>query len=213
MNFMRNMIFLLSPLAHSCYNNSVYVNASVRASVRPSDFVRTIISAIVDGFQNDLTQLFSITCKCAIWNIHSGRPKVKVTREGQTFFRTITPTILDGFQYKFAQLFSIMSAIRRFILVGQRSRSCGLDELSLDNLLVLCLCITGINHATVCPSKVLYNPLSRKKILSRFTGTGLCLSVRPSTVQNICNLCHKLLLQVLSHIQWEFLIYNQNWLK
>ena len=31
----------------------------------------------------------------------SGRPKVKVTLEGQFFARTIAPTILDGFQYNF----------------------------------------------------------------------------------------------------------------
>ena len=44
---------------------------------------------------------------------------------------------LDGFQYTFAQLFSIMSwcAVWRFIWVGQRSRLCRLDKLSVDNLL------------------------------------------------------------------------------
>ena len=52
--------------------------------------------------QNDLTQLFSITCRCAIWNIHSGRLKVKVTLEGQIFLRTITPTTFDAFLFKFA---------------------------------------------------------------------------------------------------------------
>ena len=87
---------------HTFYNDSsVYVRAS--------EFVRTITSTNVDGFQNNLTQLFSITCRCAIWNICSGRSKVKVTLEGQIFVRTITPTILNRFQFKFAQLFSIKS--------------------------------------------------------------------------------------------------------
>ena len=73
------------------------------------DFVQTLTFKIVDGFQNDLTPSFLITCRCAILNIGSGRPKVKVTLEDKIFVHTITPTILDGFQYKFAQLFSIMS--------------------------------------------------------------------------------------------------------
>ena len=73
------------------------------------EFVWIITSTIVGGFQNKLTQLFSITCRCVIWNIRSGRPKVKVTHEGWNFFyRTLTP-ILHGFQYKLAQLCSIMS--------------------------------------------------------------------------------------------------------
>ena len=38
---------------------------------------------IVDGFQNNLTQLFYIMWRYAIWNIFSGKPKVKVTLEGQ----------------------------------------------------------------------------------------------------------------------------------
>ena len=38
-----------------------------------------------------------------------GRPKVKVTLEGQILVQTISPTIVDGIQYKFEQLFSIMS--------------------------------------------------------------------------------------------------------
>ena len=60
---------------HSYYNKSlVYVCASIRLS----EFVWTITSTIVDGFQNILTQVFSITCRCAIWNIHLGKSKVKV---------------------------------------------------------------------------------------------------------------------------------------
>ena len=51
---------------------------SVDVSVLPSKFVQTITSTIVDGFQN-LTQLFSIMCRCTISNIHSGRSNVKVT--------------------------------------------------------------------------------------------------------------------------------------
>ena len=66
-------------------------------------------STIMDGFQNNLTQLFSIMCRCAICNICSGRPKIKVTLEGQIFVSTIIPAIVDGFQYEYTQLFSIMS--------------------------------------------------------------------------------------------------------
>ena len=33
--------------------------------MRPSEFVWTITYTIMDGFQNNLTQLFSITCRCA----------------------------------------------------------------------------------------------------------------------------------------------------
>ena len=62
-----------------------------------SEFVQTVTSTIVDGFQNNLTELFSITCRRAFWNIRSGRPKVKVTHEGQNFVCTIAPAILDGF--------------------------------------------------------------------------------------------------------------------
>ena len=47
-----------------------------------------VTSTIVDGFQNNLTQLFSITCRCAILNVCSCRLKVKVTLKGQNFFRT-----------------------------------------------------------------------------------------------------------------------------
>ena len=43
------------------------------------EFVLTITSTIVEGFQNDATLLFFITCRCSIWNIRSGRPGVKVT--------------------------------------------------------------------------------------------------------------------------------------
>ena len=81
----------------------------MHSSVCPSEFVWTIASAVVNGLQNDVTQLFSILGRCVIWNIRSGRPKVKVTLEGQIFVRTITPAILDRFQCKFAQLFFIMN--------------------------------------------------------------------------------------------------------
>ena len=87
----------------------VCTHESVCACVCMSEFVRTITSTIVDWFHCNLTQMFSIMCRCVIWNIHSGRPKGKVTLEGQFFVRTRTPTILDGFQYNFARLPSIMS--------------------------------------------------------------------------------------------------------
>ena len=73
------------------------------------EFVQTISSTFGDGFQNNLTELFSITCICAIWNIRSGRPKVKVTLEDQIFAWIISPTILDGFWSDLTQLFSLMS--------------------------------------------------------------------------------------------------------
>ena len=85
------------------------VRVCVRACVSPLEFVWPLTSNILYGFQNNATQLFAITCRSAICNVCSGRPKVKVILEGQIFVWTITPTILDGFQYKFAQLFSIMS--------------------------------------------------------------------------------------------------------
>ena len=66
---------------HNCHNDSlmyVHVSAwSLLASAHPSVFVRTITSTTVDEFQNNLTQLFSIKCRCAIRNIGSGKPKVK----------------------------------------------------------------------------------------------------------------------------------------
>ena len=55
----------------------------VRQCVRPSEIVRTITSTIVVGFQNNLTQLFSITCICATPNIYAGRSMVKVTQARQ----------------------------------------------------------------------------------------------------------------------------------
>ena len=42
------------------------VRSCVRPSVRSSEFVRTITSTTVDGFQNNLTQLFFITCRYAV---------------------------------------------------------------------------------------------------------------------------------------------------
>ena len=93
---------------HSCHNDSsVYLGVCILLS----EFVQTITSTIEDGFRNNLTQLFSITCRCAIWNICSGRPMVKTTFEGQIVVRTITPTIFDWFQYKFAELFFIMGTV------------------------------------------------------------------------------------------------------
>ena len=59
------------------------VRVSVRACV--CEFVWAITSTIVDGFQKSSTQVFSIMCRCAIYNISSGRRKVKVTLEGQIF--------------------------------------------------------------------------------------------------------------------------------
>ena len=47
------------------------------------ELVRAITSTFIDGFQNNLAQLFSFMSKSAILNIWSGRAKVKVTFEGQ----------------------------------------------------------------------------------------------------------------------------------
>ena len=106
-------------------------------AVHISEFVLTITFTIENGFQNNLTQLLFITCRCAIWNIRSGRLKVKATL-GQIFVGTIALTILDCFEYRFAQLFSIMSRFAiwnicsgrhkvkvtrdRHVVVGQPSR-------------------------------------------------------------------------------------------
>ena len=52
-------------MRHSCYNCSlVYVRVSVRVSVCQSEFVQTISSTIVDGFQNNWTRLFFIMISC-----------------------------------------------------------------------------------------------------------------------------------------------------
>ena len=55
----------------------VCVCVCVCVCVPPSKFVQIITSTIVGGFQNNLTQLFSIMSRCAIWRFHSGRSKVK----------------------------------------------------------------------------------------------------------------------------------------
>ena len=39
--------------------------------------------SLVDGFQNNLAQLFFLRSSSAFWNICLGRLKVKVTHEGQ----------------------------------------------------------------------------------------------------------------------------------
>ena len=135
--------------------------------VSVSEFVRTISSTIVVGFQSNLTQLFSITCRCTIWNIHSGRPKVKVTLEGQFFVWKISTTILDLFQYKFSQLFFVMSRYAQD--QGQRSRSRGLDMLSLDNRLGYFISFhdNNVKYVTWCKyscwTVTFYAPASRDR--------------------------------------------------
>ena len=49
-----------------CACECVFMHALMGVCLCPSKFVWTITSTIVDGFQNNLTQLFSITCRCAI---------------------------------------------------------------------------------------------------------------------------------------------------
>ena len=57
---------------HACHEQDMAVTmtvgvcACVLVCVLASEFVRTITYTIVDGFQNNLTQLSSITCRCAI---------------------------------------------------------------------------------------------------------------------------------------------------
>ena len=99
-----------------------------------SEFFRTITCAVVDGLQNNLAQLFSITCRCAICNIRSSR--VKVTLEDQIFVWTITGTILGGSLLICKIVFHHDVSFEGFIGLTQRSRSCGFDKLSLDNILV-----------------------------------------------------------------------------
>ena len=77
---------------HACGERDILVTMtlwymSLCASVHPSEFVRTITSAIVVGFQSNLTHLFSIMCRCAISNIHLGSSKVKVTGARHVVFR------------------------------------------------------------------------------------------------------------------------------
>ena len=52
------------------------------------------------------------------WNIRSGRPKVKVTLEGQIFVWTVTPTILHNCSPSWVDVL-----IETFLQVYQRSRS------------------------------------------------------------------------------------------
>ena len=42
-----------------------YVHSWVHMCVHLSEFARTTTRTIVEGFQNNLTQFFSITCRCA----------------------------------------------------------------------------------------------------------------------------------------------------
>ena len=67
---------------------------------------------LLHGFQNNLAQLFSLRRTSAIWNIFSGRLKVKVTLESLIIklsyielVRAITSTFIHGFHNNLAQLF------------------------------------------------------------------------------------------------------------
>ena len=110
----------------SCHkHSSVYVPASVRhldvcACVQICPDHYSYIQLCMDF--KIMWQLFCITCRCTIWNIHSGRPKVKVTLEGKFFAWTITLTILDVFQFEFAELFSIMSRCAMWNICSGRSK-------------------------------------------------------------------------------------------
>ena len=110
------------------------VHLFVCASVLISDFVQTVTSTIVDVFKNDLTQLSAITCRCAIWNICSGRPKVKVTHEGQIFVQSLLKTLWEKEKML---LTSILSYSHNVFLTFQRQKSfrqilfCRLQMLSI----------------------------------------------------------------------------------
>ena len=70
---------------HNCSPSRVDVPFETFVKVGPRPllkvkFVQTITPTILDGFQNKFAHLFSIMSRCAIWNICSGRPKVKVTQ-------------------------------------------------------------------------------------------------------------------------------------
>ena len=102
--------------------------------VRQSEFVWTITFTTVDGFQNNLKQLFSIMCRLAFERFGQVGPRSRSYMKVKFFSDPLTLITLDGFHNKFAKLFSIIS--RCAIRVGQRSKSCRLDKLFLDNLLV-----------------------------------------------------------------------------
>ena len=89
------------------------VRTYMRASVRPNFSVTCIY---MDGFQNNLTQLFSLNSRSVIWNNISGSLKVKVTLEGQLMkwslielVRDITSPFVHDFQNNLTQLFSLKS--------------------------------------------------------------------------------------------------------
>ena len=68
-------------VSHSCYNfSSVYMHA---LCMHLSGFVQAITSTFINGFQNNLAQVFSLPSRSAILNICSGQLKIKVGLEGQ----------------------------------------------------------------------------------------------------------------------------------
>ena len=76
-------------ISHDCspsgvdmpFETFVQVGPRSRSHLKVKFFVWTITCIILDGLQYKFAQLFSIINRCAIWNICSGRPKVKVTLE------------------------------------------------------------------------------------------------------------------------------------
>ena len=66
-NVFNNLLtgFIVEP---ACVEQDIVVTITVCvcACIRLSEFVWNITFSIVDGFQNNLTQLFSMACRCVI---------------------------------------------------------------------------------------------------------------------------------------------------
>ena len=73
----------------TCSEQDIVVIISVQCMcvhwdcVHLSGFVLAITSTFMHEFQNNLAELYFLTNRSAIWNICSGKLKVKVTLEGQ----------------------------------------------------------------------------------------------------------------------------------
>ena len=74
--------FLLSSLAVS-ETKLLQLQFGVGACVRPDRFVQAITCTFVHGFQNNLSQLFSLRRRSAIRDMCSGRLKVMLALEDQ----------------------------------------------------------------------------------------------------------------------------------
>ena len=98
----------------------------VKITLEDQIFVLTITSTVEDGFQNNLTQLFSIMCRFAIRNDSSGRQKVKVTlaclRKGANsgnYHFLLFPTFFYHFQNKLILLSASALDLDQILLFGK----------------------------------------------------------------------------------------------